>query len=396
MEGIAALRQSLFDYFDSCGIPKEVADCSYELFIADSINATLLRSLFDAKLKEGDTVLLPLPAFGRFFDTLDSRGLNIGLEYCGVETEWKMTPDKLRNFLTRHPEAKIYIFVHPDNPTGIIYTKEEMEGLAEVFIEHNTDRERLGKEPLIIVTDEIARNIILNEEAVFVSLASIPGMRRYTYTITSVSKDLAPGIALAIGYGPEELISRIRTESSPSYSSQCAVAAAFAPENRDEFLAHCRRSNDAYAANLNLVKSLLLDLSEKFDGMSIPFSIVSEPKGGFQLLIQMKGCLSMEFPENYTHIPNPEQREICSSLDLAWYIRETAKVEFIPGEGFGFSGEDIVFRMTLSKRQETYISAFQQIGEALGQLGASKPTPSANDPTLLKGTTTEVGAPIIP
>jgi aspartate/methionine/tyrosine aminotransferase len=224
-------------------------------------------------------------------------------------------------------------------------------------------------------------------------------MANCTLTAWSLSKDQAPGLGVAIGIGPKWLIQRVRNEDSgPAFAMQSGAAAMFDALHEKEMTEHYGAANKIYSENLHLVKSLIDDLNLSFQD-SFQGSLSkeqktdlvgyekSDPDGGFQFIFNAKGFLGAKFPDGYTHIPNPSQTHIASSLDLAWYLRDRAKVEFMPGEGFGFDGEEMMFRMTLSKREEQFELAFKRVGEELSKLSIAPPSitkPSVSTKVLEK------------
>jgi aspartate/methionine/tyrosine aminotransferase len=210
-------------------------------------------------------------------------------------------------------------------------------------------------------------------------------MEDFTLTAWSLSKDQAPGLGVAIGIGPQWLIERVRNEDTgPPFAMQQGAAAMFDRRNKLRFDGHYAEANQIYSKNIALVKDAITLLNLFLTNAAGRKPLVgydSTPDGGFQFVFNAKGLLGAEFPSGYTHIPNPSQKHIESSLDLAWYLRETAKVEFIPGEGFGFDGRDMMFRMTIGKREEVLRTAFGRVSEELSKLSfeieqTPKPTTS--------------------
>jgi aspartate/methionine/tyrosine aminotransferase len=253
--------------------------------------------------------------------------------------------------------------------------------ISKVFIAHNERRKSENKPPLFVIADEVARNVILDPAQEFVHIGSLPGMEDFTLTAWSLSKDQAPGLGVSIGIGPKWLIERVRNDDTgPAFAMQCGAAAMFREVYEERMIKHYQESNIIYVENLHLVKLAIKSLNSALcdklpDGQKANFFGYEEsgPDGGFQFVFDAKGLLGAKFPDGYKHIPNSSQTHITSSLDLAWYLRETARVEFIPGEGFGFDGEEMMFRMTLGKRQEQLGLAFRRVGEELLKLSISPP-----------------------
>ncbi|MES2677177.1 MAG: pyridoxal phosphate-dependent aminotransferase [Pseudomonadota bacterium] len=366
--GIRKLREALKTYCLAQGFPSDS-----EFMVTGSIQSGILASFFDKVLEEGDAVLLTTPTYGPFFSMLDRRKIKIKMTDLTADTNWKLTPAILEKMLSDSLEAKAFLFIHPGNPMGEVYSREELEAIAQVFVAHNEWRKQNGREPLIVFADEVAKNITFDKDKKFTSIGSIVGMEDFTLTAWSLSKDQSPGLGVAIGIGPKAIIEQVRNEDTgPAFAMQVGAVQMFELANKEAMDKHYAEASAIYVSNINLVQGLLENLDStlrrqvrdiKPEQKLVGYD--QAPDGGFQFVFNAKGLLGAKFPDNYMHIPNLEQRRIKSSLDLAWYLRETAKVEFIPGEGFGFEGEEMVFRMTIGKRPEQLQEAFNRVSDHL-------------------------------
>jgi aspartate/methionine/tyrosine aminotransferase len=363
--GITILQKNLYEFCESEGFDIR----NLKFFVTNSLLSGIVPAFCSGVLKRGDTVLLTKPTYGPFFSNLHNRGMNIKMRDLDASTNWKITPDILQGMLDEAPDAKVFFMINPGNPMGEVYSKQELEGLSKVIVKHNENRE----EKLLVFSDEVARNLILGDTK-FVSIGSLPGMADCTYTSWSLSKDIGgPGIGCAVAIAHKDLIERTRVDDAgPSYPVQVAAAEAFALSRQPEIIEHCQTANVIYKRNIRQITNWCeetnyklnrhLYSSEGYQNLIYPMAF---PEGGFQLPLQAKGLLGLRFPHDYIHRPNPDSKYIESSLDLAWYLRERAKVEFIPGEGFGFSGDSMVFRTTFGKRDTTLEKAFKQVDAAI-------------------------------
>ncbi len=355
--GIPPLRKALSQYCANKGFKVDALD----FYFTNSILTTLIPEAYRALCKENDSVLITTPLYGAFYNLLNKRKFDVGITNLGPETGWKLTPEILETMLKTTPDAKTLLFTNPGNPLGEVYSADEVTELAKVVIKHNSTRPKDDK--LVVISDEVARNVSLTNKA-FASIGAVPGMEDFTYTCWSLAKDQGPGLGVAVGIGPKWLINKTRLEDNgPPYALQVGATEAFKMENQEEILAHYERANEFYRSNLKLVTNMLEEtnfkLNESLKLKEFKHLIFPEffPEGGFQFVFNASGLLGLKFPESYEHKPDPSRRLVTSSLDLAWYLREDAKVELIAGEGFGFAATDMRFRMTLGKLPQTYTKA---------------------------------------
>jgi aspartate/methionine/tyrosine aminotransferase len=362
-EGAPVLQESVTKYFEKKGVKGS-------LVVGTSIIHDLLKNLFRNVIKENEIIITTVPFYSPIFMLISEYNCKASLIDLTLATKFRLTSDALRLHLQQEPNATAYLFVNPDNPTGVAYAEEELFEFAKIFVEHNRQRKVQGLKPLIIVADEITGNVILSPTLKFHHLASMPGMQEFTYTVTALSKDQAP-IGVAIGWGPDWLVKNLhcgggRTypSSAPGYTLQAAAAVAFDPVNENEMHEHHQKNIAFYLENLRLVKTLIQQTNEKIACIQTAIKIVQEPEAGFQLLIKMTGLMNREFPAEYEPVTKNHGAITCS-LDLAWYLRSEGKVELMPGEGFGIDQQEMIFRMTMSVNPEALVAAFNNIAKCI-------------------------------
>ncbi len=369
-QGHYKLRDALFEYCEDQGFNNKKID----FVVTHSIPGSLLPSVCDGLLSRGDKILMTTPSFGPFYTLLHDYRFNLSTTRLNRDSDWKLTPAILERMLEENQDARMLIFINPGNPMGETYSREELENLSKIIINHNQNLP--PKKQLFIFSDEVAKNCILNEDKNFTSIGSIPGMEDFTITAWSLSKDQGPGLGVAVGVMSRNIVEKVRKGEGPAYQSHCAAREVFKRENMKEMAKYYDDSVVIYRHHFKIshqcVAKINQSLSEEF-GMKTP--ILSHesniPDGGFQFVFSAEGLRGFQFPTNYTHIPNPGQKEVNNSLDLAWYLRSTCKVELVPGEGFGFEGEEMKFRMTISKREEILKDSFDRIKEGISLLRPS-------------------------
>ncbi len=252
-------------------------------------------------LEVGDEVLIPAPYWVSYPSMV---------ELCGgksivIETEeknnWKVTADQIENACSA--KTKIMILNNGGNPTGVLYTKEEIENILKMAKE----------KALIVISDEVYSGLVYDSQK-FVSVASFPEYRECSVIIQSCSKHFAmTGWRVGFVFGPKELITLIETLQSQSTTgtssiSQWAALAAF--QNADEIIGEINREmqsrRDAFVENF-----------KKYFGVNL-----LSPQAGLYAFISLKNFGVIE------------------TDSVAWCMKilEKANVVFVPGAPFGVEG----------------------------------------------------------
>lgn len=248
-------------------------------------------------LDPGDEVLIPQPSFVSYLPCVQlAHGTPVTID-LKEENEFKLTKQELLNAIT--DKTKVLVLPFPNNPTGSIMTKEELEEIAKVIIEKD----------LYVLSDEIYSELTYGTK--HVSIASLPGMKERTIVINGFSKSFAmTGWRLGYAVGPEVIISQMikvhqfAIMSAPTTSQYAAVEAL---RNGDEDV---ERMREAYNQRRRF-------LVEKFAQMGLD---CFEPFGAFYIFPNIKkfGMTSDEF---------------------ATRLLQEEKVAVVPGTAFGDCGE---------------------------------------------------------
>lgn len=283
-----------------------------------------------AMLNPGDEVLIPQPSYVAYLPctTLaDGVPVIINLQ---EKNEFKLTPEELEAAIT--PKTKILVLPFPNNPTGSVMNREELEKIAKVIIEHD----------LWVVSDEIYSELSYQEP--HVSIASLPGMAERTIVINGFSKSYAmTGWRLGYAAGPERVISQMT--KIHQFCIMCApttsqFAAVEALRNGDEDVAHMKEVyNQRRRYLMHAMREMNLDCFEPF--------------GAFYIFpnISRFGMTSDEFA---TKLLMKEQ------------------VAVVPGTAFGDCGEGFV-RISYAYSLETLKKAMERIRRFIKWLDAGQP-----------------------
>ena len=287
-----------------------------------------------ALVNPGDEVIIPAPYWVSYPQMVKLAGGTPVIVEAGFEQNFKRTPEHLEAAIT--PKTRLLILCSPSNPTGSVYTKEELAGLAEVIKRHDD---------LFVLADEIYEHI--NYVGHHESIAQFPGMKERSIIVNGVSKAYAM-TGWRIGYiaAPEWIVKGCNKLQGQYTSGPCSVsqkAAEFAYTQSQECVEQMRQ---AFERRRNLIVKLAQD---------IPGLEVNVPQGAFYLFPK---CSSF-YGKSY------ESTTINNSSDLALFLLEKGHVATVGGDAFG---DPDCFRMSYATSDENIIEAMRRIKETLALL----------------------------
>ena len=287
-----------------------------------------------ALVNAGDEVIIPAPYWVGYPQmVLLAEGTPVYIE-APIEQDFKITPQQLEAAIT--PRTRAFILCSPSNPTGSVYSKDELQALAEVLARH---------ERIIVLADEIYEHI--NYVGKHESIAQFPEIRDRVVIINGVSKAYAmTGWRIGFIAAPEWVVKGCNklqgqyTSGPCSVSQKAAEAAYTGPQQCVEEM------RQAFERRKNLIVRLAKD---------IPGLEVNDPQGAFYL-----------FPKCSSYFGKADgDRVIRTSTDLAMYLLEVGHVATVGGDAFG-SPE--CFRMSYATSDENIIEAMRRIKETLARL----------------------------
>lgn len=287
-----------------------------------------------ALVNPGEEVIIPAPYWVSYPEMVEIAGGKSVYIDTDLSTNFKITPEQLENTITE--KTRMLILCSPSNPTGSVYSKDELEALAEVIKKH---------ENLYVVSDEIYEHIsyIGNHE----SIAQFPGMRERTIIINGVSKAYAmTGWRIGFLAAPEWIAkgcNKLQGQytSGPCSVSQKAAEAAYTGSQQcveDMRLVFERRRN------------LIVKLAKDIPGLE-----VNVPEGAFYLFPKCSSFFGKEYGKY----------KISNSTDLAMYLLEEGHVATVSGDAFGAPD---YFRMSYATDDKTITEALNRIKVALAKL----------------------------
>ena len=230
-----------------------------------------IANAFATTIEEGDKVLMAEPSWVSYTDIVKFHGgVSIGLR---TNKEFKFTADTLKATLAENPGAKWLVITSPSNPTGGTYTKAELKDIADVVLAENAGRQKAGKPPLIVMSDDIYEHMVyddkyLNKPGDKSAIANNiimaePAMKPYTVIVNGVAKAIAmTGHRVGYAAGPKELIDAMikyqsLETSGVSAMEQLAAFAALSRENKTAREAWFDAQKQAYKKRRDLVAELV-------------------------------------------------------------------------------------------------------------------------------------------
>ena len=321
--GLDKLRESIAGYL------KETINVEYDPkheVIVTVGGSEAIDASFRALLDPGDEVLVCEPSFVCYDPLIRlADGIPVPIE-TKVENRFKLTPEQLLEKIT--PKTKALVLPYPNNPTGAVMRRGELEKIAEVLRDRN----------IIVLSDEIYSELTFGDEK-HVSIADIDGMRDRTIVINGFSKAFAmTGWRLGFAAGPAPIITQMLKihqygiMSAPTVSQYAAITA----------LRECREDIDYMVSEYDMRRKLIVN---GFNEMGLE---CFEPEGAFYVFpcIRSTGLTSQEF---------------CLRLI------EEKKVAVVPGDAFGECGEGYI-RVSYAYSINHILLALKRIKEFINEL----------------------------
>ena len=287
-----------------------------------------------ALVNPGEEVIIPAPYWVSYPEMVEIAGGKSVYIATDLSTNFKITPEQLENAITE--KTRMLILCSPSNPTGSVYSKDELEALAQVIKKH---------ENLYVVSDEIYEHIsyIGNHE----SIAQFPGMRERTIIINGVSKAYAmTGWRIGFLAAPEWIAKGCNKLQGQYTSGPCSVSQ--------------KAAEAAYTGNQQCVEDMRLVFERRRNlivklAKDIPGLEVNVPEGAFYLFPKCSSFFGKEYGKY----------KISNSTDFAMYLLEEGHVATVSGDAFGAPD---YFRMSYATDDKTITEALNRIKVALAKL----------------------------
>ncbi|MBR6195064.1 MAG: pyridoxal phosphate-dependent aminotransferase [Prevotella sp.] len=305
-----------------------------EILVSNGAKQSVCNTIM-ALVNDGEEVIIPAPYWVSYPQMVKLAGGEPVIVEAGFDQNFKMTAEQLEAAIT--PKTRMLILCSPSNPTGSVYSKEELRSLAEVILRHDD---------LFVLADEIYEHI--NYVGHHESIAQFAGMKERAIIVNGVSKAYAM-TGWRIGYiaAPEWIVKGCNKLQGQYTSGPCSVsqkAAEFAYISDQQCVEDMRQ---AFERRRDLIVKLAKD---------IPGLEVNVPEGAFYLFPKCSSFYGKTAPDGST---------IANSTDLAMYLLEEGHVATVGGDAFG---DPECFRMSYATSDENIVKAMHRIKEVLAKL----------------------------
>lgn len=303
------------------------------IIVSTGAKQSLANAVF-AVVDKGDEVIIPTPYWVTYSEIVKLAEGDVKLVKTSIDNDYKITPAQLEAAIT--PKSKLFIFSSPSNPTGGVYSKEELAGLAEVFKKHPQ---------VFIISDEIYEYI--NYVGQHESIAQFPELKDRIIIINGLSKGFAmTGYRLGFIAAHPTIVKACEKLQGQFTSGATAVTqrAAITALNADLSSTH------KMLEEFKLRKKKVIELLGKIPGIKL-----SEPDGAFYV-----------FPDVSSYFGKSDGQETINNADdLCMYLLNKAHVSSVTGRAFG---EPNCIRLSFANSMDKIEGGLKRITEAMAKL----------------------------
>ena len=292
----------------------------------------VLYNTFMATLNKGDEVIIPAPFWVSYPDMVLLAGGKPKIIKCSEKEGFKLSAKKLKKAITK--KTKWLILNSPSNPTGVGYTKKEIQNLANVLIK---------KKKVYILSDDIYEHVRYDDFNFF-TIAQLSKLKERTFTLNGVSKSYAmTGWRIGYAAGPKNIISAIRKIQSQSTSNPSSISQAAAVEALNGKQGFIKKRAFAFKQRRNfVVKSL----------NSIKGITCIKPDGAFYVFPSCRGLLN-------------KKTKLKTDTDFVKKLLEKSNVAVVQGSAFGLEGHFRISYATSMKNLKKAIKRIKYFCESL-------------------------------
>lgn len=290
-----------------------------------------ISNLFFSLLNPGDEVIIPSPYWGSYYEMANMCEASPVIIHTSISTDFKITEEQLEENITQN--TKIFIFSSPCNPSGSVYSYEELQRLSKIFVKYPQ---------LIIISDEIYEYINYSEH--HTSIGSFPEVYEQTVTLNGVSKAFSM-TGWRIGYigAPEwlakacEKVQGQTTSGTNAVAQQAAIIALKSHPNTISYMIEAFRKR----------RDLVLDMIKEIPGFKW-----NKPNGSFYIFPSVAEFIGQTFLGV----------KIYNAYNLSMFLLEKVQVATVEGSSFG---EENYLRISYAADEEILKEAFKRIKRIL-------------------------------
>ncbi|MGV3583137.1 MAG: pyridoxal phosphate-dependent aminotransferase [Methylophilus sp.] len=331
VSGIPALKKAIVNKFKN----ENGFDYAINEVIVGVGGKQTIFNLCLAVLNKGDEVIIPAPYWVSYADiALVAEAKPIIIE-CGIEQGFKLLPSQLEAAIT--PKTKLVMFNSPSNPTGAVYTLEELKALGEVLLKHPH---------VLVATDDMYEHVNLTGEKFYNILNATPALKDRCIVLNGVSKAYSmTGWRIGYAAGPAYIIKAMEILQSQSTSNPTSIS---------QYAAEA-----ALSGSQECIKPMVTAFKERHKYVVDRFNAMP----GLSCL--MAGGAFYAFPDAraaITSLHSAGKIKEATDMALAEYLLESFNVAVVPGSAFGAEG---YFRISFATSMENLKEALNRIEQAL-------------------------------
>jgi aspartate aminotransferase len=341
---IAAIQNNLTHYTQVDGIPSLkkaiIAKLKNENNLEYQLNQILvsvggkhsLYNVFHALINDGDEVIIPAPYWVSYPDIAKLAGGIPVILAAGIDENYKITPAKLEKIITQ--KTKIFIINSPSNPTGVAYTKKELEELGQILLKHPN---------IVVVTDDIYEHILWNGEKFANIVNACPALYERTIVVNGVSKSYAmTGWRIGYAAGDVSIIAAMKKLQSQCTSNPTSIAQVAAEA--------------ALKGDQNCILKMTQEFKRRHDFIvgdlqKIPGIKVHPADGAFYSFPNIEDLM--------------EKFKCKDDVEFTELLLQKAEVSVVPGSAFGADG---YIRISYATSMENLKTALERIARFATQI----------------------------
>ena len=268
----------------------------------------VIYNLFMSTLNEMDEVIIPAPYWVSYPDIVSLCGGKPIIIKTKMSENFKVKPAEIEKVITK--KTKWLVINSPSNPTGIVYTKDELKAISEILLDKK----------IYVLSDDIYEHIIYKKNKFYNILNVEPKLYKRTFIVNGVSKAFSmTGWRIGYGAGPKEIIkaiAKIQSQSTTNPTSISQIAAVEALSAEKKFL-------EEWIERFSERKQLILKFVDETQGLDC-----IDPSGAFYMFISCSNIINKITPDN---------KVIKNDLDFANFLLTHSGVAVVPGVAFGAS-----------------------------------------------------------
>lgn len=332
VDGTPALKKAVAEKFSrENGLDYGVG----EVMVSSGAKQVIFNAIM-ATINEGDEAIIPVPSWVSYPEMVRFAGGIPILVACEQTQRFKITPAQLEAAIT--PRTKWLMLNSPGNPTGAVYSQQELAALGEVLLRHPH---------VLTLCDDIYEHLLYDGLKYYTLAQAVPALRERVLTVNGVSKAYAmTGWRIGYAAGPAELLKQMRKIQSQSTSNPCSISQAgalAALTGPQDFIA-------ANAAEFQARRDLVVEALNATPGISC-----DTPQGAFYVYVSCAACIGKKTPEG---------KVIEDDGDFVAYLLEQG-VAAVAGKAYGLSP---YFRLSFATSRENLAEACRRIHDATRKL----------------------------